>query len=365
MKIATILGTRPEIIKLSPLIPLLEKEFEHFIIHSGQHYDFNMDKVFFEELKLNKPRYTLNIGSHSQGKQTGMMVEKIEEVLLKEKPNLVIVQGDTNTTMSGALAASKLHIPIMHVESGCRSFNRKMPEEINRIITDHVADYLIAPDKKSSDNLIREGIDSEKIFLLGSTAFDAVTRNKELANVKKVLETLNLVEKEFVLVTLHRAENTNNVSVLRDIFAALNSMTEQTTFVFPIHPRTRRIIEENNFPINNKIKIIEPQSYLDFLSLLAGCKFCMSDSGGIQEEMLVFNKPCLILRNETEWERLVEAGKNLLISTSTEKIITETKRLLLNKEELQRIKEINYPFESGVSEKILGMIRDKLKRGFL
>src|SRR3989344_1018607 len=356
MKIITILGTRPEIIKLSPLIPILDRDFEHKVIHTGQHYDYNMDEIFFEELKLRKPEYPLRIGSHSAGKQTGLMLEKIEEVLLREKPNLVIVQGDTNTVLAGSLAAVKLHIPLMHIEAGCRSFNRNMPEEINRVVADHIANYLISPDDKSTHNLQVEGIPVDKIFPLGSTAFDASLRNKELVDVNAILSSLGLSVEKFVVVTIHRAENTDNVASLKEIVAGLNAVSEKIQVVFPIHPRTRKILEQNDLKLNISIKIIEPQSYLSFLALLSSCKFCMSDSGGIQEEALVFNKPCLILRNETEWMRLVEAGKNILVGVSAAKIINTAEKLL-DEKELQKIKELKSPYSYGASSKIVELIK--------
>lgn len=355
MKIATILGTRPEIIKLSPLIPLLDKEFEHVLIHTGQHYDYNMGGVFFEELGLRKPDCALSVGSCLQGKQTGLMLEKIEGVLINEKPDLVVVLGDTNTTLAGALAAAKLHIPLMHIEAGCRSFNRRMPEEINRIVADHLADYLIAPDEKSFQNMLNEGISEKKIFLLGSTIFDAVFRNKELIK-PALLDELNLKKGGFVLVTLHRAENTGSIDNLKSILIALNQLADLMVFVFPIHPRTKKIIDENKLKINKKIRVVEPQSYLSFLALLSSCKFCITDSGGIQEEALVYNVPCLILRNETEWTRLIDAGKNILIGTKTEKIVDIVKHFL-NEKELQKIKEIKCLYEAETSKKIIEIIK--------
>ncbi len=359
MKICTILGTRPEIIKLSPLIQELEDdpEFEHKIIHTGQHYDYNMDKVFFEDLHLPAPNYSLNIGSHSSGKQTGMMLEKIETILLLEKPDLVIVQGDTNTTLSGALAASKLHLPLLHIEAGCRSFNREMPEEINRIITDHISNYCFAPDEKSIINLKREGVIDNKIFNVGSTAFDAALRNRKLVNVEQVLLENNLKKNEFVLVTIHRAENTDNILNLQNIIAALNELSNKITFLFAIHPRTKKILEANNLYLNENIKITGPQSYLSFLALLSSCRFCVSDSGGIQEEALVFNIPCLIPRNETEWTRLVDAGKNILMGTDKEKIVSIITKLL-DDSELQKIKDIKYDYNMGVDKKIVNLIKE-------
>jgi UDP-N-acetylglucosamine 2-epimerase len=356
MKIITILGTRPEIIKLSALLPSLDQQHEHKLIHTGQHYDYNMDKVFFEELHLKTPDYSLNVGSHHQGKQTGLMLHKIEEVFLAEKPELVIVQGDTNTTLAGALAASKMHIPILHIEGGCRSFNRKMPEEINRVIVDNISNYLVVSDEKSLKNLQDEGI-WKNTFHLGSTAFEAASRNSQFAR-KELLTELDLQSNNYVLVTLHRAENTNDVGRLRTLVGALNQVSEITNLVFSIHPRTKRILEDNQIELNPKIKVIPPQPYLSFLALLSSSKFCMSDSGGIQEEALVFNVPCLILRNETEWKHLVDAGKNILLGTDTERIVSMANRLLKNEEELIQIKSIEYPIDTDVSETIMLLIKD-------
>ena len=346
MKIATILGTRPEIIKLSPLIPLLEKQFTHILIHTGQHYDYEMDKVFFEELKLKEPNYKLNVGSHPQGKQTGIMLEKIESVLLKEKPNLVIVQGDTNSTLAGALAASKLGIKILHVESGCRSFNREMPEEINRVLTDAISSYLIAPDEQAVENLKKENVHG-KIINLGSTAFDAALRIKNFVDSTPMKE-------EYVLLTLHRAENTTPEQ-LRSILGSLNELAKEIPIIFPIHPRTQKIVTDHNINISN-IKSIPPTSYLKFISLLAHSKFCVTDSGGIQEEALVFNIPCLIPRNETEWMRLVDAGKNFLIGTEPKKIKNAILDLWSNEDKLQFIKEIQVDYPRNVSKNIIDMI---------
>lgn len=364
MKIITILGTRPEIIKLSPLLPLLEKEFEHVLVHTGQHYDYNMDKAFFEELNLPLPKYLFNAGSHSQGKQTALMLEKTEEILYEEKPDLVIVLGDTNTTLAGALAAVKLHFPVMHIEAGCRSFNRKMPEEINRIVTDHISDYLVAPDENSYNNLISEGIQKEKIFLLGSTMFDAVERNKHFIKQENILNIFGLKKERFILVTLHRAENTG-LEELQKIIAALNDLSSLITLIFPIHPRTKKVIEENKIQINERIKIIEPQPYLSFLALLSSCKFCITDSGGIQEEALFFNQPCLILRNETEWIRLVNAGKNILLSTDPEMIVSVARDLIINEQKLQHIKNKYYPIKTNVSEQIIQILKKLVNKQFL
>ncbi|HIG93675.1 MAG: UDP-N-acetylglucosamine 2-epimerase [archaeon GW2011_AR9] len=357
MKITTILGTRPEITKLSPLIPLLEGISEHILIHTGQHYDYAMDQVFFKELQLRTPTYNLHIGSQAQGKQTAMILEKVEEILQKEKPSLVIVEGDTNTAPAASLAAAKLHLPLMHIEAGCRSFNRNMPEEINRIIADHLATYLIAPDEVSVENLRQEGI-TKNVFMLGSTMFDAIVRNKQFINETEISRQFGLEKDKFVLVTLHRAENTDRVENLQQITASLNQLAEETTLIFPIHPRTKKALQEYKITLNPKIRVLEPQPYLTFLGLLSSCLFCMSDSGGIQEEALVCNKPCLIVRNETEWIRIVKAGKNILVGTQEEKIVSTALSLLQQESELQRIQRIKYPYETGVAQKIIQVIKN-------
>ena len=360
MKVATILGTRPEIIKLSPLLPLLEKEFtpgNHIIIHTGQHYDFEMDAVFFEQLNLKEPDYKLNVGSHSHGKQSGLMLQKIEEVLMTEKPDLVIVQGDTNTTLAGALAAVKLGIKVMHVESGCRSFNREMPEEINRILTDAISSYLVAPDNDAVENLNKEGVKG-KILPLGSTAFDAALRMKNVVDVVFNTTHSNNFEKgNYVLLTLHRAENTTP-DRLASILGVLNEIGKDIPIVFPIHPRTSKIVTETKIDVSN-LRIIQPASYLTFISLLANCRFCVTDSGGIQEEALVFNVPCLIPRKETEWIRLVEAGKNILLGTEAENIKKGIVDLWRDDNKLKSIKDINVDYPQNVSENILKEIRNE------
>ncbi len=365
MKIATILGTRPEIIKLSPLIPLLEQEADHFILHTGQHYDYEMDEIFFQELRLPRPRYNARVGSGQPGRQTALMIEKIEEILRPERPDLVIIEGDTNTVLAGAIAAAKLYLPLMHVESGCRSFNRRTPEEINRIVADHLADYLLAPDEQSVRNLLQEGCPKEKIFFTGSTVFDAVARNIQLARPEQSLNHFGLARGNFVLATIHRAENTDDLNRLKNLVESLNRLAEEIDIIFPVHPRTRKVIQEqikeHKLTVPSRIKMIEPLPYLSFLGLLSCCKVCISDSGGIQEEALVFNVPCLIPLEETPWSRLVEAGKNVLLGTQTETIVSRVKKIINHEEELQRIKNIPCPFQLGASQKIMDVIK-KIER---
>lgn len=363
MKIITILGTRPEITKLSSLIPELCTNHENIIIHTGQHYDHNMDSIFFEELNLPKPNYNLEVGSHPQGKQTALMLEKIEKIIIKEKPDIIIVQGDTNSTLSGALAAVKLHIPIIHIEAGCRSFNRNMPEEINRVITDTISNILIAPDKESESNLINEGISKDNIFLLGSTTYDVVNRNIKLidfSNIQHVFaeKNIQIQRKEYSLVTIHRAENTNSKETLSQLINALNKIAETEKLIFPIHPRTRKKIEEYSIEVSNKINLTEPLGYLEFLSLIQNAKVIFSDSGGIQEEAAALNVPCLILRNQTEWIRLVECGKNILLTNKTELIVERTEKILNNQEEINKMSKIKAPFIENTTKKIIEKIEE-------
>ncbi|MEW5896133.1 MAG: UDP-N-acetylglucosamine 2-epimerase (non-hydrolyzing) [Nanoarchaeota archaeon] len=362
MKICTILGTRPEIIKLSPLIPLLDQEFEHILIHTGQHYDYNMDKVFFEELWLREPDYLLRVGSDSQAIQTAKMMVKTEKILLREKPDWVVVFADPNTPLAGALVAAKLHLPLIHLEAGCRSFNKEMSEEINRIVCDHCADLLIAPDEKARKNLLREGLPEERIHVAGSMAIEASLRNVAYAREKSFILKEECLEKNrFILLTIHRAENTDNFEVLKGMVKAAEEIAGHIQVVFPVHPRTRKILAEHNLhPF--KIKLIEPQGYLDFLNLLDNCLFVMSDSGGIQEEAAALNKPCLILRNETEWTYLTDIGKNLIVGTGREKIVNDAIELINNTGKLLQMKNIQLNLNINIAKKIVEIIKNEPKK---
>lgn len=350
----TILGTRPEIIKLSLLIPLLEKEFKHILVHTGQHYDYEMDEIFFDELELKKPNYNLKIGSHSQAKQTALILERLEPLIEKNNPELVLVQGDTNTTLGGALTANKLLKKVIHIEAGCRAFNRQ-PEEYNRKIVDHISDYLFAPDKISYQNLLNEGIEKKKIFLVGSIIFDACLRNKEFIYKSNILNRLN-IKNPFIILTIHRAENTR-LENLKNIIKAINHIAKQIIIIFPVHPRTRNTIERYKITINKNVHITNALGYIDFLNIMSKCLLVMTDSGGIQEEALVFNKPCLILKNETEWTRLVELGKNILVGNETKRIIEKTEELIKNRKKLNEIKDKEYSFDTGVSKKIINILK--------
>jgi len=313
MKICTIIGARPQFIKAAAVSRVMrDAGVKEILIHTGQHFDSNMSDVFFDELDIRRPDFHLKIGGGTHGQNTGRMIESIESVLINEKPDWVLVYGDTDSTLAGTLAAVKLHIPIAHVEAGLRSFNRKMPEEINRILTDHAADLLFAPTDTAVANLKREGIDSDKIFQVGDVMYDATLFYQEMAKRPDAVSTIN---KEFVLCTIHRAENTDNLLRLAHIIDGLNVIAAEHTIILPIHPRTAGVI--NNIPnltLHQNIKIIEPVGFLEMHWLLQHCSVVMTDSGGVQKEAFFHHKPCVTLRNETEWIELIKANVNILAS---------------------------------------------------
>ena len=358
MKIVTVLGTRPEIVKLSSIIPLLDKEFEHILVHTGQHFDYNMDKIFFEELCLRNPDYHLDTKSSSLIKQISKMMIGIEKVIKKEKPNYVLVLADTNTPLAGTLVASKMNIPIIHLEAGCRSFNKRMPEEINRTIIDHCSSILLVPEEKAVKNLANEGI-TENVYNVGSTVFDACKRNVELAKNINIEEKIGV--KNYIVVTIHRAENTNNIKTLKGLLEAINKISEKIEVVFPLHPRTKKIIAINKLKISESVKVIEPLGYLEFLKLMKGAKFILSDSGGIQEEAAMLNVPVVITRNETEWTYLVEIGKNVLAGSSPDRILDIVTDLLANPEKIERMKKIDLNIRQNISHKIVEVLKNELK----
>jgi UDP-N-acetylglucosamine 2-epimerase len=324
--VLTLLGTRPEIIKLSPLIPLLGERFAHVLVHSGQHYSYEMDARFFEELALPTPDYMLNVGSASHGEQLARMLGRLEPILLERKPAAVVVQGDTNTTLAGALAAAKLNIPVMHVEAGCRSFNRAMPEELNRVLVDHMASLLFAPDAAAVSHLAAEGIGGEQVQYVGSTAIDACERGAALAMHSAVLERLELVAGDYLVLTLHRAENTEP-AVLPGIVAALETLAGEHTIVFPVHPRTEAALRSQGLQLPARLRTCAPLGYIDTLRLVGAAKALLTDSGGLQEEAAVLRTPALILRNETEWQEYVDAGLHTLVGNRRESILAGAEAL--------------------------------------
>lgn len=344
MKICFVLGTRPEIIKLYSLIKYCEsKKIKYFIIHTNQHYDKNMDGVFFKELGLKKAKYNLGIGSGSQGDQTGRMLIEIEKVLMKERPDYVFVQGDTNTVLSGALASSKIKIKVCHVEAGLRSYDREMPEEINRIIADHVSNYLFCPTKKQADISLKEGISKEKIFVTGNTIVDAVLLVGKMSDQKSnVLNKFNLEKSKYFLLTCHRPSNTDDKSNFESIISSINDICEKegVKCIFPMHPRLN-----NKKSFVNKFKniiITDPLGYLDLLKLQKDSKMIFTDSGGIQEESCILKKKCVILRVNTERPETVRVGGAVLLREISTKDIFKKYVLLKNK----KVKWCN-PFGDG------------------
>jgi UDP-N-acetylglucosamine 2-epimerase len=306
MKVASIVGARPQFIKAAPLDRELRELCQHVLIHTGQHYDYAMSAVFFEQLEIPEPHYNLGVGSASHGKQTGEILIRIEETLIEEQPHCVLVYGDTNSTLAGALAAVKLHLPVAHVEAGLRSFNRNMPEEINRVLTDHVANLLYCPTETARSNLLREGI-AGGVFNFGDVMYDAVLQSSEAVDTaSRLLASLDLRPASYLLATVHRPTNTDDQQNLASILRALASTDE--IVVFPAHPRARQAMERLGLEVSSNVRLLEPVSYLDMLSLEKNARLILTDSGGVQKEAYFFGVPCLTLREETEWVETTEAG---------------------------------------------------------
>jgi UDP-GlcNAc3NAcA epimerase len=344
MKIITIVGARPQFIKAGVVsraiqafnLRVKKRRIREILVHTGQHYDYLMDKVFFEELELPRPDYHLGVGSGSHGRQTGVMIERIETVLQKEKPEVLMVYGDTNSTLSGALAAAKLNIPVAHVEAGLRSYNRTMPEEINRLLTDHLSAFLFCPTDQAVWNLLKEGIKDGRTKIVknvGDVMYDSILYYSKIAEKKiPIFHGLNLINPQSVppgrdnpqyyLATLHRAENTDDPKVLNSILKALNEIGRNTSVILPLHPRTKKMMKVHHlFSEFKNIKWIDPVSYLDMLQLEKKAKAILTDSGGVQKEAYWFKVPCLTLREETEWVETVKSGWNVLVGTGPKKIV--------------------------------------------
>ncbi len=320
MKILSIVGARPQFIKLAPLSKFLRKYHNELILHTGQHFDKEMSTYFFKELGIANPDYNLNINNGTHGDQTGRMLIELESVVIKERPDLVIVFGDTNSTLAGALVGSKLHIPIVHVEAGLRSFNKSMPEEMNRIVADHTSDYLFAPTRTAVDNLQKENL-SSKSFLTGDIMVDAHLSALEKASKLKSIDKYSLELDNYYLLTLHRPYNVDNPQNLSNIFEQLSSLDEK--ILFPVHPRTRNVIDRYNITVPTNFILIKPVGYFEFVELQSKCKKIITDSGGIQKEAYILKKPCITLRSETEWVETVSVRWNLLINPSVEKNYSE------------------------------------------
>lgn len=369
MKMVTIVGARPQFIKAAAVSRAIQtsskKKIQEILVHTGQHYDYLMDRVFFEELEISNPHYHLGVGSGSHGKQTGMMLERIESLLQKEKPETVLVYGDTNSTLAGALAASKLNIPIAHVEAGLRSYNRRMPEEINRLVTDHLSTFLFCPTSQAVKNLEKEGIRNGRgriVKNVGDVMYDSILYYSEIAEKKStILKDLGFLTPNselrtpnYYLATLHRAENTDDPKRLQSILKALNEIGKKALVILPIHPRTKKMISNHRLHREaGNIRIIEPLSYLNMLMLEKNARAILTDSGGVQKEAYWFQVPCLTLRNETEWVETVRSGWNVLVGTDMGKIIGEVRKETGRRRSLNTAKIFG---DGKASQKILQVI---------
>ncbi len=347
MKISIVLGTRPEIIKMSSIINECEKlKLDYFILHTGQHYSYDMDRTFFQQLELPEAKHNLGVESGSHGEQTGKMLMGVETILQEEKPDVVLVEGDTNTVLAGALAASKLGIKVGHVEAGLRSFDKKMPEETNRILTDHCSDFLFAPTPKAKQNLVKEGISREAIYITGNTIVDAVHLYSELLKDADFIRQSDLRYKEYFLVTIHRQENVDSAEKFTRILHGLEKVEKEfhLPLIYPLHPRSRKKMRE--FKIEpTTVKLIGPIDFLSFLRLEAGARVVLTDSGGVQEEACLLGVPCVTLRDNTERPETLDVGSNVLAGTDPLKILESVKLMVDKKPDWEN------PFGDGTSGK--------------
>lgn len=356
LNVAVVLGTRPEIIKMAPIIRELQrKKINFFIVHTGQHYSYNLDRVFFEQLRLPKPQYKLEVGSMQPGKQTALIISRTEKILEKKRPSVVLVEGDTNTVLGGALAARKLNIPIGHVESGLRSYDEQMPEEWNRRLTDHCSDFLFVPTKKAKEILLGEGIAKKKIFLTGNTIVDSVLQNLKNSKKSDILEKFGVTPKQFFLVSLHRQENVDNLKRFKNLVKGLKKVRREfdLPIIFPIHPRSKKMAKKFHIDFE-KIDLIEPVDYFTFLFLENNARMVLTDSGGIQEETCILKVPCVTLRENTERPETLEVGSNIIAGTEPNKIVLCVKKMLKRKTDWEN------PFGNGKSaSKIVKILETK------
>ena len=387
LKVLLVAGARPNFMKITPLIQAINNynkrlgtrhkgHMDYILVHTGQHYDYEMSKVFFENLEIPEPDIYLGVGSGNHGEQTGKIMIEFERVLFRDKPDIVVVVGDVNSTVACALAAVKLHIPVAHVEAGLRSFNRAMPEEINRIVTDVLSDYLFTNCKEANENLVKEGISEEKIFLVGDVMIDTLLAYKEKAKRSNILERLHVSSNsgkimDYCLLTLHRPSNVDNEKTFLEILKALRKISEQIPLIFPVHPRTKKQIEafglqgffKNNpcltpYPLLPKMYGIDPLNYLDFMNLMMYAKFILTDSGSIQEETTVLNIPCLTLRDTTERPNTITNGTNTLVWNDTEKIIEEAAKIIIGQGKRRRCPQY---WDGKASERTIDILAQKIQ----
>ncbi len=357
MKTCVILGTRPEIIKLSPVIQALEKDnLEYDILHTGQHYSERLDKIFFKELGLRDPDMNLKTGSGSHATETARMLLGIEKALIRLKPDTVLVEGDTNTVLSGALAAAKLNTPIVHVEAGLRSYDMNMPEEINRVLTDHMSTIHFPPTREAEENLFSEGIFGENVHVTGNTIVDALTQNKKNIDNSAIIEELNLTKNDYFVLTIHRQENVDNLKRIRAILEGVMAVKKQygKRVVFPIHPRTNKMLNSSKLN-SNALDLIEPLGFFDFVRLVKDSKLVYTDSGGVQEEACIVSTPCVTLRDNTERPETINVGSNILCQANAEDLLKKTSKMIGNSSWSQ-------PFGDGkAGEKIIKLTSDYFK----
>ncbi|MCF7954998.1 MAG: UDP-N-acetylglucosamine 2-epimerase (non-hydrolyzing) [Phycisphaerae bacterium] len=364
IKILTVVGARPQFVKAAAISRAINKfncnnssvKIEELIVHTGQHYDDNMSKIFFDQLKIPHPEINLEVGSGMHGKQTGMMLEKLEEVAMDKKPDWMLIYGDTNSTLAAAIVASKLHIPIAHVEAGLRSFNRKMPEEVNRVVADHLSRLLLCPTDTAVNNLSNEGI-TGGVHKVGDVMYDSVLFNYKLAaSSSKIIEKLALETKQYYLATIHRAENTDDPQRLESIIKAFSQI--DATIVLPLHPRTKNTLGDGLEKLADNVLIIEPIAYLDMLMLEKKASIILTDSGGVQKEAYWAGVPCITLRDETEWIELVDAGVNKVVGTDTAMILDAVRKSPLVAEKFNSNSPRLYG-DGNTAEKIIELLSGK------
>ncbi|MFH1856394.1 MAG: UDP-N-acetylglucosamine 2-epimerase (non-hydrolyzing) [Candidatus Omnitrophota bacterium] len=362
MKIINVVGARPNFMKIAPIIEEMKKhkDIKALLLHTGQHYDREMSKLFFEDLKLPAPDIYLGVGSASHAQQTAKIMLEFEKILLEEKPDLVVVVGDVNSTIACALTAVKLFIPVAHVEAGLRSYDRTMPEEINRILTDSISDYLFTTCRDADKNLLKEGIAKEKIHFVGNVMIDTLLKQINKASESDILDKLNLQPKGYTVLTLHRPSNVDNKETFTEILDALEEVQKRIKIIFPIHPRTAKKIED--FGLSGKVEkmsnfnMVPPMGYLDFLKLMSESKFILTDSGGIQEETTILKIPCITLRENTERPITIIEGTNVLVGTDKNKIVEESLKIIEGKEKRGTIPEL---WDGKAAERIVGVLRKK------
>jgi len=362
IKIANVVGARPNFMKIAPLVDEMKKhgEIEPILVHTGQHYDQTMSKLFFDDLGLPKPDIYLGVGSGGHGAQTGKIMIEFERVLQENKPEVVVVVGDVNTTIACGLVAVKMGVRLAHVEAGLRSYDRTMPEEINRVLTDQISDYLFITERQAHRNLQREGIDQEKIFFTGNVMIDSLLKHRERAEQSPIMQEIDVAPKRYGLVTLHRPSNVDRHENLAKILEALITVQQQLPLIFPVHPRTRKMLQafglEEKVQAAANLKLTAPLGYLDFLKLMAHAKFVLTDSGGIQEETTVLGVPCMTLRENTERPITVEAGTNIVIGNSAGRIVEESNRILAGHGKKGALPEL---WDGHAAERIVRILLEK------